>query len=121
MSMSDGMPSKTAKVRVGMRGALMMARHPSVRRATLRAAKPPAKVGWRVGKVVVRRRARTQFGQLAANGRTLASFAVIYGPMAAEVFGLVQAPEPKRRAPAFAAGVAVGAGAMYVVNRTTRA
>ncbi len=114
------MPSRTAKVQVGAKGALMMTRHPSVRRATLRAAKPPAKVGWRVGKVVVRRKARTQLEQLAANGRTLASFAVIYGPMAAEVFGLVQAPKPKRRAPAFAGGVAVGAGAMYVLNRTTR-
>jgi hypothetical protein len=114
------MPSKTATVRVGVKGALMMARHPSVRRATVRAAKPPAKVGRRVGKIVVRRKARTQLEQLAANGRTLGSFAVIYGPMAAEVFGLVQAPKPERRAPAFAAGVAVGAGAMYVVNGITR-
>ena len=63
------MPSRTAKVRVGVKGALAMARHPTVRRATLRAAKPPAKVGWRVGIVVVRRKARTQLEQLAANGR----------------------------------------------------
>jgi hypothetical protein len=112
------MPSKTAKARVGVKGGLTMARHPTVRRATLRTTKPPAKVGWRVGTVVVSRRARTQREQLAANGRTLASFAIIYGPMAAEVFGLVQAPKPTRRVPAFAAGVLVGAGAMYVLNRT---
>ena len=109
----ETMPSKTAKVRMGGRGA-------ALRRATVRAGKAAAKLGWRVGRVVVRRKARARIERLGATGRTVASFAVIYGPMAAEVFGLVEAPKPKRRAPAFAAGVLIGAGAMYVVTRNSR-
>jgi hypothetical protein len=54
--------------------------------------------------------------RLGAAGRTVGSFAVIYGPMAAEVFGLVEAPKSKRQAPAFVAGVLIGAGAMYVLS-----
>jgi hypothetical protein len=103
------MASQTTKVRIGAKGAAAMARHSTLRRA----AKPPAKVGWRVSKVVVKRKARGQFERLGAAARTFGSVIVIYGPMAAEVFELVEKPKPRRRAPAFAAGVAVGAGAMY--------
>lgn len=112
------MPSKTAKVRRSSRGA--PTRHPALRRATVRAAKPDAKLGWRVGRIVIRRKARARIERVGAASRTVARFAVIYGPMAAEVFGLVEAPKPKRRAPAFAAGVVIGAGAMYVLRRNSR-
>jgi hypothetical protein len=114
------LPSKTAKLRMGAKGAGAMARHPTLRRATVRAGTPPAKLGWRVGKVVVRRKGRAQIERLSATCRTVASLAVIYGPMAAEVFGLVEVHKPKRRAPAFAAGVVIGAGALYVLNRNNR-
>jgi hypothetical protein len=70
-----------------------------------------------VAKVVVRRKARAQLDRLGVAGTTLGSFAVVYGPMVAEVFGLVEAPKQKRRAPAFVAGVAIGAGATYAVAR----
>jgi len=105
---------------MGAKGAVTMARHPTLRRATVRAATPPTKLGWRVGRVVVRRKARAKAERLGAAGRTAASFAVIYGPMAAEVFGLVEAPKPKRRAPAFAAGVVIGAGLFYALSRVNR-
>jgi hypothetical protein len=114
------MSSKTSKVRIGAKGALAMARHPTLRRATVRAAKPPAKLGWHVGKVVVRRKARARTERLGAAAKTVASFAVIYGPMAAEVIGLIEAPKPRRRAPAFAAGVVIGAGVTYLLARTNR-
>jgi hypothetical protein len=114
------MPSKTTTVRVASKGAVAMARHPTLRRTTVRVGAPPAKLGWRVGKVVVKRKARAQVEQLVAVGRTVGAFAVIYGPMAAETFGLVEAPKPKRRAPAFAAGVVIGASAVYVLNRNNR-
>ena len=114
------MPTKTAKVQMGAKGALAMARHPTLRRVTVRAAKPPAKLGWHVGKGVIRRKTRTQTERIGAAGKTVASFALIYGPMAAEVFGLVAAAKPRRRAPAFTAGVVIGAGAMYVLNRNNR-
>jgi hypothetical protein len=97
-----------------------MVRDPKLRRAPVRAGKSAAKVGWRVGRVVVRRRARSRIERLGVGTRTIASFVVIYGPMAAEVFGLVEAPKPKLRGPAFAAGVALGAGGLYLLNRHSR-
>jgi hypothetical protein len=107
------MPSKTTKARMGAKGAVAMARHPTLRRA----AAPPAKLGWHVGRVVVRRKGRAQIERLGGAGRTVGSFAVIYGPMVAEVFGLIEAPQPRRRAQAFVAGVVIGAGAGYVLGR----
>lgn len=118
------MPSKTGTARMTGRTAIVMVRHPRLRRTTLKAAKPPAKVGWRLGKIVVARKARGQIGRVGdqlervgAAGRTVGSFIVIYGPMAAEVFGLIETPKPKRRAPVFVAGLAIGAGALHVLHR----
>jgi hypothetical protein len=111
------MPS-TTKARLGAKGAVVMARHPTLRRATVRAAAPPAKVGWRVGKVVAKRKVRAQAERVGAAAQTAGALVAIYGPMAVEVFGLVEAPKPRRRVPVFAAGVAIGAGALYVLNRT---
>ena len=132
------MPSKKATARMTGKTAMVMVRHPTLRRATVKAAKPPAKIGWRVGKIVVARQARGQTGKardrmgkardqmvkagdqierLGVAGRTAGSLILVYGPMAAEVFGLIETPKPKRRAPAFAAGLATGAGALYVLKR----
>jgi hypothetical protein len=105
------MPSKTATLRLTGKAAVAMVRHPTLRRVTVRAGTPPAKLGWRVGKIVVRRKVVAQIERVEAAGRTAGALVVVYGPMAAEVFGLVEAPKPRRRAPAFAAGVALGAGA----------
>ena len=107
------MLSKTTKARAGAKAAVPVARHRTLRRG----ATASAKLGWRVGKVVVWHKTRAQMERLGAAGRTVGSFAVIYGPMVAEVFGLVEAPKPKRRAPAFVAGVVTGTGAMYVLTR----
>jgi hypothetical protein len=98
-----------------------MARHPTLRRATVRAATPPAKIGWRVGKVVAKRKVRAQAERVGAAAKTVGALMAVYGPMAVEVFGLVEAPKPRRRVPVFAAGVAIGAGAVYVLNRTNPA
>jgi hypothetical protein len=58
-----------------------------------------------------------QVGRIGAAARTAGSIVVIYGPMAAEALGLVEAPKPKRRAPAFAAGAVTGGVASYVLLR----
>jgi hypothetical protein len=114
------MPSKTATVRMTGKGAVAMARHPTLRRATVKAGTPPAKLGWRIGKVVVRRKVRAQVDRVGAAGRTAGAFVVVYGPMAAEVFGLVETPKPRRRAPVFAAGLVIGAAAVYALGRNNR-
>jgi hypothetical protein len=118
--MDGSMPGKATTLRIGAKSAVAMARHPALRRMTVRAGTPPAKLGWSVGKVVIRRKARAQIETIVAAGRTVGALAVVYGPMTAEVFGLVEPARPKRRAPAFVAGVAIGAGAVYVLNRSQR-
>lgn len=114
------MPSKTATLRVSGKGAVAMARHPRLRRATVRVGTPPAKLGWRVGKVVVKRKARAQAERVGSAARTAGALLVVYGPMVTEVFGLVEAPKPRRRAPAFAAGVVIGAGVVYALTRNNQ-
>jgi hypothetical protein len=100
------MPGNATKLRIGAKGALAIARHPALRRL--------------VGRVIVRRKTRGQIERLVTAGRTVGEIVVIYGPMTAEVLGLVEPPKPKRRAPAFVAGVVVGAGAVYVLIRKQR-
>ena len=138
-------PSKKTTAKMGAKAVLVMVRHPTLRRATVKAGTPPAKLGWRVGKVVARRKAGAQVDRIGAAGKTVAAagktvaaagktagaagktaaaFLVVYGPMAAEVFGLVEPRKPRRRAQAFAAGVVAGAGAgagaVYALNRSNR-
>lgn len=138
------MPSKKTAARFGVKGAKVMARNPKVRRATIRAARPTMKAGWKVGKVVAKRKVRGQvqgLGQrvgtlregLAGLGdgldrlgegldrlgdvaRLLGQMVVVYGPPAAEVFGLIEAPKPRRTAPPFVAGIAVGAVGVYFLD-----
>ena len=109
--------SKRKKAVLGIGGATAIARRPALRRATKRAGAPTAKVGWRVGKVVAKRKARGHADRVGTAARTLGSVAVIYGPMAAEVLRLADPPKPKRRAPAFAAGAVTGAGVVYLLTR----
>ena len=86
-----------------------VARHPALRRATMRVGVPTAKV-------VVKRQMRNQMERIGPAARTAGSIVAIYGPMTAEALGLVEAPKPKRRAPAFAAGVVTGVVASYALR-----
>jgi len=100
------MPSNATKLRIGAKGAVAIARRPALRRL--------------VGRVILPRKTRGQIERLVAAGRTVGEIVVIYGPMTAEVLGLVEPPKPKRRAPAFVAGVMIGAGAAFVLVRKQR-
>ena len=101
------MPSNATKLRIGAKGAVAIARYRPLRRL--------------VGRVIVGRKTRGQIERVVTAGRTVGEIVVIYGPMTAEVLGLVEPPKPKRRAPAFVAGVVIGAGAVYVLIRKQRA
>ena len=111
--MSGRTPSKTTAARAGAKGAAKGARNRTARRA----AKPAAKATWFVGKKVAQRKARKHARRYRETARTAWSAALIYGPMAAEVFGVVEQPKPRRRFPAFLAGIALGAGVMYLAGR----
>ena len=99
------MPSKKTTAKVGAKGAIAMARHPTLRRATVKA-----------GKTVAKRKAREQYDELSAIARTGAALWVIYGVPAARELGLIQPPKPRRTGRAFFAGVAIGAAAVYFLE-----
>jgi hypothetical protein len=111
--MTGGMPSKTTAAKAGAKGGIKVARNRTARRA----AKPAVKATWFVGKKVVKRKARTHGRRYGEAARTARSAALIYGPMAAEVFGMVEQPKPRRRFPAFLTGLALGGGLMYLARR----
>jgi hypothetical protein len=111
---------KKTQARLGAMAVAAVARRRLLRRATVRAGGPAAKVGWGAGKLVAKHKARSRMEQIGTVGRTAGTIAVVYGPMAAEVLRLVDAPKPKRRAPAFVAGLVIGAGASYLLNRQLR-
>ena len=110
--MTGGMPSKTTAGKARAKGATKVARNPTPRRA-----KPAAKAIWFVGKKVAKRKARKHARRYGDAARTAWSAALIYGPMAAEMLGVVEQPKPRRRFPAFLAGMAVGGGLMYLAGR----
>jgi hypothetical protein len=111
--MTAGTPSKTAATKAGAKGATRVAGSPTARQA----AKPAAKATWFVGKKVAKRKATEHARRYGDAARTARSIALIYGPMAAEVLGVVEQPKPRRRFPAFLAGVAMGAGLMHLAGR----
>ena len=111
--MFQGMPSKTTAAKAGAKGATKVARSRTARRA----AKPAAKATWFAGKKVAKRKAKKHARRYGDAARTAWSAATIYGPMAAEVLGVVERPKPRRRFPAFLAGMAAGAGLTYLVGR----
>ena len=111
--MTGGMPSKTTAAKARANGATKGARN----RTAPRAAKPAVKATWFVGKQVAKRKARKHARRYGDAARTAWSAALIYGPMAAEVLGVVEQPKPRRRFPAFLAGIAVGGGLMYLAGR----
>lgn len=131
------MPSKKTTARLGAKTAVVMYRHPRLRRATVRTARPVAKVGWRVGKIVAKRKARRQLAavnaraevigaQVLAMGDGLAQLAdvarvggqlvIVYGPLVAEVLGLVEPPKRSSRGPVLMAGIVFGAAAVYFLE-----
>jgi hypothetical protein len=111
--MTVGMPSKTTAAKAGAKGATKVTRNRTARRA----AKPAAKATWFVGKKVAKRKAMKHARRYGHAARTAWSVVLIYGPIAAEALGIVEQPKPRRRVPVFLAGIAVGAGLMYLADR----
>ena len=111
--MTVGVPSKTTAAKAGAKGATKVARNRTARRA----AKPPAKAAWFVGKKVVKRKAKKHARRYGDTAHTVWSAATIYAPIAADVLGLCERPKPRRRLPAFLAGTALGAGLTYLAGR----
>jgi hypothetical protein len=110
------MPGKKTSAKLGAKGAIAMARHPTLRRTTARAARPSAKVGWRVGKMVAKRKARDQLEQLGSMARTSKGLWVVYGVPVAQELGLIERPKPRRTGRVLVAGIVIGAAAAYFLE-----
>jgi hypothetical protein len=115
--MTVGTPSKTTAAKAGAKGATTVARNRPARRA----AKPAVKATWFVGKRIAKRKAKKHAQRYGDAARTAWSAALIYGPMIAQALGAVEQPKPRRRFPAFLAGIAVGAGVMHLAGRNRTA
>ncbi|HET9123796.1 MAG TPA: hypothetical protein VFN65_02795 [Solirubrobacteraceae bacterium] len=123
------MLSTTAKTRLGVRTARQAAKHPTLTGRTVRAARPalraarpalraarPALRGAVKGTSrVERRRARHRAESLVGSGRAIGQTLLALGRQAADEAAEAQARR-KRTMPRVAAGVAIGAGAMYFLE-----
>ncbi len=106
------MASNKTKARAGVKGAKLAARHPRLRRATLRAARP-------AGKMIVKRRVRRQVDPAADLARTIGDIAfvlIVHGPELAREIGLVQPPKRRRTLPVIAVVLAIGAAVIYLLK-----
>jgi hypothetical protein len=106
------MPSKTTTSKAGPKGT-RVARHPP----RCNAGKPIAQAAWFVGKKVAKRKARRHARRYGEMGRTAGSALLIYGPMAAEVLGVVEPPKPRRRLPVLLTGIVLGAAVAFLLGR----
>src|SRR5579875_3562173 len=86
-----------------------------------RSAPPLARATLRVGRPIVKRRARRRLSAAAdttgaAIAETAGEILAAYGPPAAQALGLCEPPRQRRTAPRVALGVLIGAGAMYLLE-----
>ncbi len=105
--------SKTTKARAAGTAAKLAARNPG---AVVSAARPAGKLSLRVGKPILKRRARQRAQDVGETGRTVGQVLAVYGPMAARELHLVEPPHEKKTAPRVAAGAVLGASAVYFLE-----
>jgi hypothetical protein len=97
--------SAAAKGKVGIKAAKGLAMRLGLAKLAFRASKP-----------LFKRRARQSAEQLTDTARTVATMLAIYGPLVGQELGFVEAPKPKRTAPRVAAGIVIGASAVYFLE-----
>ncbi len=105
--------STRTKGRLGFKAVRAMARHPKATRRTVQVAGPPA---LKVAKPIARRKVRQRVQRAGDTARVIGETLAVYGPQAAQELGLVEPPKEKRTAPRVAAGVVIGAGAVYFLE-----
>lgn len=97
---------------LGVKATKSVAKNPRLIKAGAKAGAPAAKLGWRVAKPRMKRSTRRRAERV---GGVLGS-ALVTAPQLAEQFGLAEPPKPKRTAPRVAAGMVIGATAMYFLE-----
>jgi hypothetical protein len=99
------MLSRRTKSKLARKAAKELAAHPTLRHATVAAAKP-------VAKRKLRRSRRRALAAARGAGTTLAE----YAPPAAEALGLVEPRKQPKTAWRLILGIVIGAGAMYLLE-----
>jgi hypothetical protein len=105
--------STPSKGKLGVKAAKTAVKHPA---RTGKALKPAAKIGIRVSKPLVKRRARNRARGAGEAARTVGETLRTYGVPAAYQLGLIELPKQKRTAPRVAVGVLLGAVAVYFLD-----
>jgi hypothetical protein len=82
----------------------------------VKAVKPATKAKVGYGKALAKRRARRRVASVGETARTVGEVLLIQAPEAAQELGFIEKPAPKRTAPRVAAGVVIGASAMYLLE-----
>ena len=108
--------SNSTKGKVGLKAAGAAIKSPSATRLVAKASAPAAKGGMRLGKSIAKRKASHRIEDVGKTARAVGETIAIYGPEAAQLFGWVEPPKPKRTAPRVLVGIAIGATAMFLLE-----
>lgn len=104
------------KAKPGGKATKTALEHPRLIVRGTKAALPAAKLGVKASRPLLRRRARRRTADLADATRSVTEALAVYAAQAAYALGLAEPPKPKRTAPRLAAGVVVGAAAVYFLE-----
>jgi hypothetical protein len=108
--------STATKGKLGAKAGKTALKNPAILRIGAQAARPVGKLSLKVGKPFAKLSAREQAERIGSAARTIGETIAVYGPEAAYELGLAERPKPKRTAPRVAAGVVIGASAVYFLE-----
>jgi hypothetical protein len=108
--------SRTTKSRAGARAAKAIVTRPRLLIAGARAAPPAGKFALEAARPHLKGRARRGSEQIAGATRSAGRAIAGYAARAAYDLGLAEAPKTKRTAPRVAAGMVIGASAVYFLE-----
>jgi hypothetical protein len=108
---------RSPKRNVGVKVAKHAAKNPRRTWLVFRRSLPIVRAAFRFSQPVVKHKARRRVEPVVVVVRTVGPLVAEYGPPLAEQFGLIERPKPKRTAPRVLVGVAIGAGAMYLLSQ----
>lgn len=108
--------SKNANSSIKVETARGIVTDPKIRTAAAEVAPGVAKLGFKVGKRMAGRRTRKRLRHLEKQINSLVGLLGTYGPPIAQQLGVIERPRRKRLAPRITTGVAIGAGAMYLLE-----
>lgn len=106
--------STTTKSKAGAKAAKAIVTRPQLLLTGAKATRAAGKFGLKASKPYARQRARRGADQLAEATRALGEALAVYATRAVYELGL--AKPPKRTTPRVAAGMVIGAGAMYFLE-----